>query len=159
VDINGNTHLQEPAEKDSERHEQKYSDGDKRKAQRLARGLGWFSIGLGLAEALAPRRVARISGISRRNTALIRWFGVREIVSGIAIFRQGDRPARAMWTRVVGDVLDLASMGLAFASPRTNRRKLGIATANVLAVSALDLRCARKLSGRKIRGETEAQAA
>ena len=31
-------------------------------AERVARGLGWFSIGLGLAELLAPRVVARLCG-------------------------------------------------------------------------------------------------
>ena len=30
-------------------------------AKRLARGLGWFSFGLGLAELLAPRAVANIA--------------------------------------------------------------------------------------------------
>ena len=34
----------------------KYVDDEK-----LARGLGWFSIGLGLAELLAPRGVAKVS--------------------------------------------------------------------------------------------------
>src|SRR6185369_13785739 len=41
-------------------------------AQRRARGLGWFSIGLGLAEIGAPRSLARLIGISdddeTRNT-------------------------------------------------------------------------------------------
>ncbi|HVF68693.1 MAG TPA: hypothetical protein VM914_13570, partial [Pyrinomonadaceae bacterium] len=32
-------------------------------AEKLARGLGWFSIGLGLAEVLAPGGVAKISGV------------------------------------------------------------------------------------------------
>src|SRR3982750_2637825 len=54
-------------------------------AAKLARGLGWFSIGLGLAELLAPRGVARVAGV-RGNTTLIRLFGLREIASGIAIF-------------------------------------------------------------------------
>src|SRR5688572_1065065 len=34
-------------------------------AKRLANGLGWFSIGLGLAELLAPRAIASISGVSK----------------------------------------------------------------------------------------------
>lgn len=32
-------------------------------ADQLARGLGWFSIGLGAAELFAPRTVARIAGV------------------------------------------------------------------------------------------------
>src|SRR4051812_26594880 len=47
--------------------------------RRLAAGLGWFSIGLGLLELLAPRFVGRISGGDGRRTGLIRLYGVREI--------------------------------------------------------------------------------
>ena len=85
--------------------------------EQLARGLGWFSIGLGLAELLAPRGIARVAGL-RGNTGSIRLFGLREIASGIAIFTQGRRPAGAVWSRVAGDALDLACLGAAFASPR-----------------------------------------
>src|ERR1044071_306569 len=65
--------------------------------EQLARGLGWFSIGLGLAELLAPRGVAKVAGLRDGNTALIRLFGLREIASGIAIFAGGRRPAGPVW--------------------------------------------------------------
>src|SRR4051794_18366711 len=42
----------------------------------LARGLGWFSIGLGLAELVAPRQLARFIGVTD-NTTLIQAMGVR----------------------------------------------------------------------------------
>ena len=116
--------------------------------ERLARGLGWFSIGLGLAEVLAPRGVAKIAGV-RGNTALIRLFGLREIASGIAIFMQQSKeqkPTAAVWSRVVGDALDLTALGVAMASPRSSKGKVAFATANVLAVTALDVLCAQKLS-------------
>jgi uncharacterized membrane protein len=114
--------------------------------EKLAHGLGWFSIGLGLAELLAPRGVARIAGLRGDNTGLIRLFGLREIASGIAIFAQGKRPAAAVWSRVAGDALDLACLGAAFASPDSRKGRLTFATANVLAVTALDVICARRLS-------------
>ncbi|HEX8147339.1 MAG TPA: SRPBCC family protein [Pyrinomonadaceae bacterium] len=113
--------------------------------EQLARGLGWFSIGLGLAELLAPRGVAKVAGV-RGNTGLIRLFGLREIASGIAIFTQGRRPAGAVWSRVVGDALDLACLGAAYASPGNDKGRLTFATANVLAVTALDVLCAQQLS-------------
>src|SRR4051794_28108999 len=113
--------------------------------ERLARGLGWFSIGLGLAELLAPRGVAKVAGM-RGNTGLIRLFGLREIASGIAIFAQRQRPAGAVWSRVVGDALDLACLGAAFASPDSDKGRVAFATANVLAVTALDVLCAQQLS-------------
>lgn len=123
------------------------SDGHIRtSAQQLARGLGWFSIGLGLAEVLAPRAVARLTGVQRDNVRLIQFFGMRELASGVAIFLQGDRPSGALWSRVVGDALDLVSLGIAFASPESHKARVGFATANVLAVTAVDLLCAREFS-------------
>ncbi len=113
--------------------------------KRLAKGLGWFSIGLGLTELLAPAFIAKISGVSEQRTGLIRLYGLREIASGVAIFSQKD-PAGAVWSRVAGDVLDLASLGAAAASPRANKGRVAFATANVLAVTALDVMCAKQLS-------------
>lgn len=122
--------------------------------EQLARGLGWLSLGLGLTELLAPRAVAKVAGV-RGNTGLIRLFGLREIASGIAIFTQGKRPAGALWSRVVGDALDLACLGAAFASPDTNKGRVAFATANVLAVSALDVLCAQQLSADDDGAKTE----
>ena len=115
-------------------------------AKRLAKGLGWFSVGLGLTELFCPRVIARISGVSNAHTGLIRLYGLRELASGIAIF-SSEKPAGAVWSRVVGDAIDLASLGAAASSPNTNRGRLAFATANVLAVTALDLMCAKQLSG------------
>lgn len=114
-------------------------------AKRLAKGLGWFSVGLGLTELLAPRFVARISGVSEERTGLIRLYGLRELASGVAIFSSRN-PAGAVWSRVAGDAIDLASLGAAATSPNTNQGRLAFATANVLAVTALDVICARQLS-------------
>ena len=113
--------------------------------EQLARGLGWFSLGLGLAELLAPRGVGRVAGV-RGSTTLIRLLGLREIAHGVAIFSQGRRPTAALWSRVAGDALDLACLGAGFASPGTGKGRLAFATANVLAVTALDLLTARQLS-------------
>ncbi|HEV3471451.1 MAG TPA: SRPBCC family protein [Pyrinomonadaceae bacterium] len=128
-------------------------DGDGRQGalqnidpERLAYGLGWFSIGLGLAELLAPRGVAKVAGVSGASSGFIRLMGLREIAHGVAIFAQGRRPAGAVWSRVVGDALDLAALGAAFASPRSDKGRVAFATANVLAVTALDVLCARQLS-------------
>lgn len=117
----------------------------KSSAKRLAKGLGWFSLGLGLTELLAPKAIANISGVSNAHTGLIRVYGLREIAAGIAIFAQ-ENPAAGVWSRVAGDALDLASLGRAFASPTANRGRVAFATANVLAVTALDLIAAKQLS-------------
>lgn len=114
--------------------------------ERLARGLGWFSLGLGLAELLAPRAINKIAGGRGRRTGLIRLLGLREIAHGVAIFAQGRKPAAAVWSRVAGDAIDLACLGAAFASPQTGKGRAAFATANVLTVTALDLLCVRQLS-------------
>src|SRR5687767_3248988 len=117
----------------------------KTNAKRLARGLGWFSLGLGMTELLAPRFIARISGVPEKRTGVIRLYGLREIASGIGIFAQKN-PEEALWSRVAGDVLDLTSLGLACTSPEAKRGRITFATANVLAVTALDVIAARQLS-------------
>src|SRR5215217_8652835 len=114
-------------------------------AKRLAKGLGWFSIGLGLAELLVPRAIANISGVSNKHTGLIRLYGLREIGSGITIFSQ-KKPTEGVWSRVVGDALDLTSLGIAASNPEAKLGRVAFATANVLAVTALDVICAMQLS-------------
>ncbi len=115
-------------------------------AERVARGLGWFSIGLGLAELLAPRAVARLCGGDGTHTGLIRMYGLREIAAGLMIFSQGRKPAAGVWSRVAGDAIDLATLAAAAVNPRTNKAGVAFATANVLAVTALDVMCAQELS-------------
>jgi uncharacterized membrane protein len=114
-------------------------------AKRLAKGLGWFSVGLGLAELLAPRAIASISGVSKERTGLIRLYGLRELAAGIMIFSQKD-PVTGVWSRVAGDALDLTSLGVAATSADAKLGRVAFATANVLAVTALDVMCAMQLS-------------
>jgi len=132
----------------SERHEPGLPSAS---AKKLAKGLGWFSIGLGLAELLAPRAIANISGVSKERTGLIRLYGLREIAAGITIFAQ-EKPTEGVWSRVVGDALDLTSLGMAAANPNAKKGRIAFATANVLAVTALDVMCAMQLSGTSKRG-------
>jgi uncharacterized membrane protein len=115
-------------------------------AQRLARGLGWFSLSLGLAEIIAPRTISRLLGGNGRYANLIRFYGLRELVSGAMIFAQGERPAGAVWSRVAGDAVDIATLAAAASSPRTPKANLALATASVLGATALDVYCARELS-------------
>lgn len=110
----------------------------------LARALGWFSIGLGLAELLAPRRLARMIGTADHH-AVMRSMGLREIAAGLAVLAQ-PRSATPLWTRVAGDAMDLALLTAATASPRADRAKLAGATAAVVGVALLDVICAMQLS-------------
>jgi hypothetical protein len=54
----------------------------------LARTLGWFSLGLGLADVMAPRALAKLIGVSGEHNMLLRLFGLREMASGVGILTQ-----------------------------------------------------------------------
>jgi uncharacterized membrane protein len=51
-----------------------------------------------------------------------------------------------MWSRVAGDAVDLISLGVACTAPDAKRGRVTFATANVLAVTALDVICAMQLT-------------
>jgi uncharacterized membrane protein len=113
-------------------------------ADQLARFLGWFSIGLGIAEIVAPRQLAEMIGVENKP-GVFRLMGIREIGSGIAILSQ-EQPAGAVWSRVAGDMLDLALLGSQLDSDNPERQKTLAATMSVLGVTAVDLYTARTLS-------------
>jgi uncharacterized membrane protein len=119
-------------------------------AERLATRLGWFSIGLGLTEVVAPGSIARLIGVrdEEETCSLLRCYGLREIASGVGILKQ-PRSAGWVWSRVAGDLLDLASLGSAMNQNGVNRGRIGTATAAVLGVTALDVLCAQRLSQEK----------
>lgn len=112
---------------------------------KLARFLGWFSIGLGLAELLAPRQVGRAIGMDDQS-GLVRLYGGREIVQGVGILLAKD-PSPWILARVAGDVLD---MGTVAAGSRAGSRKLVGALAVLAAVGLVDLYCARRLTPMRV---------
>ena len=122
----------------------------KESAQALAQGLGWFSIGLGLAEVIAPGKLARALGMEGNET-LIQAYGIREIATGVGIF-SSNNPAPWLWGRVAGDALDVATLATGLAGDNPRKGSVGLAIAAVLGVTALDVICAQSLS-------QEAQAA
>lgn len=67
---------------DPDDHARNGSHGDW--PDRLATGVGWFSLGLGLAEILAPQMITRAVGFEGRE-GLIRGYGAREIAAGMGI--------------------------------------------------------------------------
>jgi hypothetical protein len=109
----------------------------------LARCLGWFSIGLGAMELLAPGRLARWLGMEGRE-GLIQGYGAREVMTGLAILSTGD-PTPWIWGRVAGDALDIATLATAMDERNPRRRNVEIALATVAAVTAVDVVCGQQL--------------
>jgi uncharacterized membrane protein len=117
-----------------------------RAAERLALGLGWFSLALGAAEIAAPGAVARLIGIrpTDETDKILRGYGAREVGVGLAILARPDQ-ARWLWARVAGDVLDMGTLGAAMAADGTDRTRALAATLAVAGVTALDAVVAQRL--------------
>ena len=117
-------------------------------ADRAACGMAYFSVGLGLAELLAPRAVARLIGAPthQRARTILMACGARELLAGAGLLSRRRRGAW-MWSRAVGDAMDLALLAAAMSSPRASRTRLGVATAAVAGAALVDLMAARRLSG------------
>lgn len=111
---------------------------------RVARGLGWFSIGLGLAEIIAPGKLAGALGLEGKET-LLRAYGGREI--GAGVWALSDTPAPAIWARVGGDLVDLATLAAGLrGADEEQRRNAFIALAAVGGITLVDLLTAMSLT-------------
>jgi len=117
-------------------------------AKGVGKTLGVASIGIGLAELMAPRKLEQFMGIGNgQNTGILRVFGVREIMQGVDILSHDD-PTPGVWARVTGDALDLAALGLA--ATRTKRPGgLAAAVMMVAGITVLDVLCGQWLSSLK----------
>lgn len=114
---------------------------------KVARGLGWFSIGLGVVEMLAGRELGRTLGMEDKGW-LFRVFGVREAATGVAILAM-ENPKAGLWARVAGDAFDLAALGSGFTEDNPRKENLAAAFATVAGITAVDYWCAKRLgSGR-----------
>jgi hypothetical protein len=113
----------------------------------LARFLGWFSIGLGISEALAPKQLAQLIGVKDEgeNPQILLGLGLRELTSGLGILAN-PKPGGWLWGRVGGDAMDLTLLGVALASNNNNKNRVLMAIGAILGVTALDLYASTKLS-------------
>jgi uncharacterized membrane protein len=118
--------------------------------KKIATGLGWFSIGLGVAELVAPDSVARFVGVKPTNTSrtILRFAGARELAAGFGIL-SNDRPTGWVWSRVAGDMMDLSLIGSAMTKSDTDRSRLNTAAAAVIGVTALDIMTGNRLSSQQ----------
>ena len=113
-----------------------------------ARNLGWFSLGLGLAQVAAPGAMARLVGLPADGTArgTMRLLGVREIGTGVGLLVQA-KPTPWLWARVGGDAMDLTLLLRALWSPETDRTRALLAAASVAGVAAVDVMTGLRMAG------------
>lgn len=120
--------------------------GSEATARRLARALGWVSLGLGVAQVSAPGAVRRLSGASdsRASRILVPLVGVRELTQAAGLL-SGRAPAGWTWSRVAGDAVDLAVLGRVLRTRTGARRRRAVAvTAVVAAVTVADVYAAAR---------------
>jgi uncharacterized membrane protein len=121
---------------------------------KLTRMIGWASVGLGTPLLLAPARSAEAIGIKdgSQQRATVAGVGARELVAAAGLL--GQRRPVWLWSRVAGDLMDLALLGNSLRSrtmaPRVVKTALRhgdkegpgrtvAATAAVAAITGIDL--------------------
>lgn len=112
--------------------------------KKVGLGLGYFSIALGLVEVAAPGRLARWLGVENEGAKkTILAYGLRELLAGGALLR-GPAVSTNVWNRVIGDLIDAGSLGVA--AIRSNRKgAIALAAGVVAGAFIADLLTARAL--------------
>lgn len=101
-------------------------------ANRLSRGLGWWSVGLGLTELVLAERFCERLGF-RGRIEWVRAHGVREVLKGWGLLTRPD-PRPWLRARLAGDVFDLSVLGVTL-----RRREVPIAWRFAVALTAVGL--------------------
>jgi hypothetical protein len=112
-------------------------------ADSFGRALGWFSMGLGLTELIAPKVLTRWLGVEGKE-GLVRAYGAREIASGVMCLSVNND--FGAWSRAAGDMLDLASLAAAYRDDNPKKGNVGVAIAAIAGIAIVDA-----LAGQAIR--------
>jgi hypothetical protein len=118
-------------------------------ADRAARLLGWFGLGLGLAELIAPNRITEAIGLEGKE-GLVRAYGARQVAAGMtSLAVEADV---GVWSRVAGDLLDIGTIAYAMQdADQRQKRNAGIALAAVVGITLIDALVASQLSRQRSR--------
>jgi uncharacterized membrane protein len=114
---------------------------------RLARALGLSSLGLGITALAAPRAFAATIGVkpNERRERIARVFGARELLQGAGLLTR-QRPTGFVWSRVIGDLVDLTVVGRAFTAKDVNRQQLQRTFNALLGTTGVDLYTAVRMT-------------
>jgi hypothetical protein len=116
---------------------------------RLGRALGWFSLGLGLMEMVAPRTVTRALGMEGHE-GLVRAYGAREI--GAGVLSLSTERSVGLWSRVAGDALDIGTVVAVAGGNERKRGAVGLTLALLAGVAVIDLLAAQAVTAKHSRG-------
>ena len=109
-------------------------------SDRMARNLGWFSLGLGPLEIFAPQRITRALGMEGKES-LVRAYGFREVASGMLSL--SIEKNAGLWSRVAGDGLDIATLMAGLRDDNPKKDNVAIALMMVGGITLLDIAVAK----------------
>jgi uncharacterized membrane protein len=126
----------------------------------MDRALGVFSAALGAVQLAAPRAFSEWVGVPANETRekVVRAVGIREIGAALGLLTS-DRPRPWVWSRVAGDLMDLALLGRALTVHGARRDRVRAMIATVLGITAIDLVVALRSPGPGPEAEREAEEA
>jgi hypothetical protein len=108
--------------------------------RRLAKLLGAFSFGLGVAQLAVPDRVNELIGVKDTPTTrtIQRAVGVQELGAAQGVFALSP-PTPVLWARVAGDAAHLGLLAKALGNRRNDNSKLKNAIGAVAGIALVDL--------------------
>jgi uncharacterized membrane protein len=107
----------------------------------LTTSLGWVALGIGAAELLAPKRLARLLGMRPAGwiSAIVRACGLRETMSGFGLLSD-KRPRFWLQVRLAGDAMDAGLLWWAIEqAPYAESTRKSRLTGALLAVGGVSL--------------------
>jgi hypothetical protein len=107
--------------------------------------IGQTAVGLGIWGTLFPNSVKRTLGIDASKGTVATLFGGREMWSGVSLMSDPTR-SEVLWARVAGDIFDIAVLSSLSKSDNPKSGNAKAALGLVLAVTALDLVTAVRMS-------------
>lgn len=111
----------------------------------LSGALGNNAIGLGIWGLAAPKSVGRLLGLDASPQAIQLLFGAREMATGLRLVSD-PTCAKTLWARVAGDAFDIAVLRSLDKPENPQRKNARLALGVVLAVTALDVLAAVRMS-------------
>jgi hypothetical protein len=114
----------------------------------LSMNIGMTAIGLGIWGMMFPNSVKRALGVTAPTPVVQTIFGLREMITGVTL---ASDPTKSwmLWARVAGDAFDIAMLTMLDTRKNPSRGGARLALGFVLAVTALDLVTAVRMTNVK----------